>query len=204
MKVGPCPVFALMVTLMLSVPSLLSAQTQFPWRSEVDPTRCGPDRDLGIQAVERVINSVDSGEGGNYWAYDHYIRRFQVWARPDGTFCALVSYHGRFDGDGGQVSPGATGVLSGAEDGPFEGGYRAIIEGVLLDDPFWPDSGFVGTTDHDCDISGDCPGKVDWVQQYFESDAVFEYEWWGWIYHGGDYGTWINSSDGNQGDIVDE
>ena len=28
-------------------------------------------------------------------------------------------------------------------------------------------------------------------------------QWWGWIYHGGNNGAWVNSSAGNQGDITD-
>ena len=40
-----------------------------------------------------------------------------------------------------------------------------------------------------------------WVGQYFESGYNFTYEWWGWIYHAGKHGTWVNSIDGNSGDI---
>jgi hypothetical protein len=55
-------------------------------------------------------------------------------------------------------------------------------------------------TNYQCNIDGTCPGAVDWVGQYFSSYA-FDYLWWGWVYHAGSHGSWVNSVDGNSGDI---
>ena len=38
---------------------------------------------------------------------------------------------------------------------------------------------------------------------FFENVTSQDRQWWGWIYHGGHNGAWVNSIEGNQGDIVD-
>lgn len=146
---------------------------------------------------------VDSGEGGNYWAFDNLTRQIQLWStNTTNEYCAVVSYQGKFDGQAGQTSPGSTGTLDGSEDGSFQGGYRATITGTLLPTPLWQTRGSVGTTDYNCNLAGNCPGYVSWTGKYFTGGYTFDYNWWGWIYHGGNNGTWVNSVDGNSGDIL--
>jgi hypothetical protein len=51
----------------------------------------------------------------------------------------------------------------------------------------------------------------DWINTYLEPGATFMLEWWGWIYHGGQNGTWVNACatsdgpecEGSSGDITD-
>lgn len=194
--------------LMTSVAAVVNAAPPIlNWGTEVNGAKCSKTGSPVINVSEDVVNSVDSGEGGNNWAFDNYHRTIQFWAQPNGAYCAVVRYAGTFDGQTGQTSPGAGGTLSGAEDGDFEGGYRAIIRGTLKTSPDWPTRGSVGTIDYQCDISGNCPGYIDWIAQYFEPGYTFiggDLAWWGWVYHGGAFGTWVNSSDGNEGDIVDD
>jgi hypothetical protein len=86
-------------------------------------------------------------------------------------------------------------------DSSFEGGFRAIIAGAFLSAPTAPTRGFIGTVD--CAKStGFCLGRVmDWTTLYFAQPlSSFELVWWGWIYHGGDCGTWVNAITGNSGD----
>lgn len=156
-----------------------------------------------INVSQKIINDADSGEAGNYWGYDTINRTIQVWQTDtEGTYCAAVKYTGNFAGAEGQTSPGNTGVLTGKERGPIQGGYMATVEGSLLANPLWPVHGNVGTTDYQCDLSGNCPGAINWVTQYFSNDYAFTYEWWGWIYRAGGNKTWVNSSTGNEGDII--
>lgn len=154
-----------------------------------------------INVTQKVINTVDSGEGGNYWAFDNLNRGIKVYDNGDGTFCAEVTYQGKFDAQAGQASPGNTGTLDGSEDGTFNGGYRATITGTLLATPLWTTHGSVGTTDYQCDIGGTCPGAVNWITQYFAGGYVFAYDTWGWTYNHKN-NVWVNSSDGNSGDII--
>ncbi len=157
-----------------------------------------------INVTQKITNDADSGQAGNYWAFDTITRQIKVYKQTDATFCAIVDYQGRFDSQAGQTSPGATGTLTGVEDGTFKGGYRATITGTLKANPSWQTKGSVGTTNYQCDLSGNCPGAVSWVNVYFTngpSDPGFDYQWWGWQYQYQNH-TWINSSDGNSGDII--
>lgn len=192
----------LAVVLVLCFSGSASAMPVLDWGSHVNPGVCDSSGALVVNVRERVVQSVDSGEGGNYWAFDNYTRHIQVWRESGGSYCVLVAYEGMFDGQAGQLSPGAGGVLSGDEDGTFQGGYWATITGVLKSTPSWPRRGFAGVHDYQCDISGSCPGYISWIDQYFEPGWSFTYNWWGWIYHGGSHGTWENAVDGNQGDIL--
>jgi hypothetical protein len=156
-----------------------------------------------VDVNQKVVNDVDSGNAGNYWAFDTYSRHIQVWKQVDGDFCAIINYSGaKFDAVAGQTSPGTTGVLAGNEDGPFDGGYRATIAGTLLTSPTWATRGNAGTFDYGCDLFGNCSGYVSWTDQYFAAGYVFNYEWWGWEYKGAHHHTWVNSSDGTFGDVM--
>ncbi|HET9946835.1 MAG TPA: hypothetical protein VFQ63_02115 [Patescibacteria group bacterium] len=157
-----------------------------------------------INVTQKILNDADSGEAGNYWAYDTIERRIQVWKGEKGTYCATVKYEGKFAAIAGQRSPGNTGVLTGTEKGEFEGGYRADITGALLSSPSLPTKGSIGTTDYKCDVNGNCPGSFDWTTKYFNTSAAgftFSMPWWGWTYRNGHH-IWVNAITGNSGDII--
>jgi hypothetical protein len=185
-----------------AVPEVAALRLDFG--KNLSAAQCGGVGSPVINASQKVVNTVDSGEAGNYWAFDQFSRTIQVWkTETENTYCALVSYRGNFSGVSGQTSPGNTGVLSGNERGPMQGGYAATIVGTLLTNPAWNANGGVGTTNYQCDISGTCPGSINWVTQYFNSDYTFTYNWWGWIYRGGGKDkAWVNSSEGNTGDVI--
>lgn len=177
-------------------------QVTLNWGQEVNAGKCVKPGKQVINVSQKVENSVDSGVAGNYWAFDNYNRTIQVWEQEGGTYCAVVRYQGKFDGQEGQTSPNAGGTLDGSEDGSFEGGYRATITGSLKSSPAWKRNGSIGTHNYNCDISGNCPGAVNWVDQYFSPGSSFAFDWWGWVYHAGNAGSWVNSVDGNSGDIL--
>ncbi len=157
-----------------------------------------------INVTQKVVNSIDSGIAGNYWAFDDFNRKIQVWKQVDNSFCALVDYEGKFNSQEGQISPGNTGVLTGKEDGTFKGGYRGKITGTMKATPDLSTKGSIGTVDYHCDLVANCPGAFDWMSKYFATGATgftFNYQWWGWEYKYQNK-TWVNSSDGNSGDII--
>ncbi len=180
------------------------ASEKLNYQAQVSKRQCDTTGNPVINVTQDLSNDADSGEAGNYWGYDTFSRHIQVWKQADSSYCALVDYNGKFVGVAGQKSPGNTGILTGSEKGTIHGGYRVAIQGTLKSNPSWKTNGNVGKFDYKCDLSGNCPGAVSWDAQYFNTGAVgytFDMTWWGWTYTNGQH-TWINSSDGNSGDII--
>ena len=194
-----------------------SSQTLSPASGSGFSFSCAqPDGNEIIDVTEYITNDVDSGTAGNYWAYDTVTRRIQVWNVGPDSFCATVMYTkaSSFQAVAGQTSPGKTGTLTGDEYGSFHGGYVATFTGQLdiVAPATWPAHGKINggqPINYQCDINANCPGYVDWSTQYFANIASFNEYAWGWIYNGRDSadhsstGTWVNSSTGNSGDILD-
>ena len=156
-----------------------------------------------VNVSEKITNDADSGTAGNYWGLDSFSRTIQVWKTGESSYCAMVRYEGRFAGIAGQQSPGNTGPLTGNETGVITGGYKATIgSATLMTNPLWKTKGNVGSYDYQCDAVGNCPGAINWLDQYFNPGYTFDQPWWGWIYRAGGGKVWINASSGNQGDII--
>lgn len=190
--------FGAMMTPVFAAPQTLN------WGTQINSGQCTKVGAPIVNVMQKVVNDVDSGQGGNNWAFDTLNRQIQVWSTGNiDEYCATVSYQGKFVGQSGQLTPGNTSTFTENVNGTFEGGYRStIFTGTLLPSPLWRTKGSVGTTDYQCNITGICPGYVDWTSQYFSSTTGFDLAWWGWIYHGGNNGTWVNSVDGNSGDVI--
>ena len=183
--------------------SISASELRLDWQNELAPAKCNPVGDPVINVVEKVKNDADSGQAGNYWAFDNYTRNIKVWnTSVPGTYCATVKYEGEFKAVAGQRSPGNTGILTGKEKGEIKGGRRATIVGALLQNPAWPSKGFVGSYDYQGDVNGNIPGYVSWLAQYFAPGYSYNDDWWGWIYKGEQSGAWINAASGNFGDIL--
>lgn len=166
-------------------------------KGQLDPKACAAEGKVVINVEEKVLNDADSGFQGNYWAFDSYTRHIKVWQTGPDTWCATVKYEGKFEAVEGQKAPGVSGTIGADVDGNLNGGYRATFTGTLLADPSWPTHGNVGTIDYECDLNANCPGRVDWVAQYFGPGYTnFDQPWWGWIYKSnGHHGTWLNEID---------
>jgi hypothetical protein len=126
-----------------------------------------------------------------------------VQTAPD-TFCATVSYQGSFTTMAG-ASPGAgyTGsTVAAGVVGTFQGGYVSTsFTGTLKSTVRTRES--IGTFDYLCDSSGSCPGFVLWPTLFFDGLSGFDIgAWWGWVYHAGNNGSWVNAITGNSGDIT--
>lgn len=175
-----------------------------------------------ISVTEGILNDADSGEAGNYWAFDKVNRSISVWNVGPSQYCIVVNYYkSTFQAIAGQTSPGMGGTLSGEEYGNFAGSAVFTVSGQLyVSDPaVWPTTGKVNggvAIDYQCDVNGHCPGYVSFLSKYFNtSDPGFadDEPQWGWKYVGFDSGsgtkhpasagTWVNAYTGNSGDILD-
>lgn len=168
----------------------------FDWGSQVNADKCiGKVGKPILNITYKVINDTDSGIKGN-WATDSYNRQVQVWKLLNGNFCVVGRYEGKFNAWPNVSSPNGTTVLSGSEVGTMQGGRIGHFSGTLKSDPDYPRFGNIGTFNFTSDPS------FSWLNTYFDGASSNYYDsWWGWIYHGGQNGTWINSFDGNFGDI---
>lgn len=172
----------------------------FNWGDEVNAGQC-PDGQLVINVTHKVTNDIDLGDGGG-WATDAYKKHIQVWQVDEDTFCAIVRYIGSFVTREGR-SPADEENISDGIKGTMQGGYRLTVTGALQTAPASPARGNLGTFDYVCIAARDCPGLFDWKGTYFDSGYSFTWDWWGYVYRTGRNGTWVNSDDGNEGDITD-
>ncbi len=141
---------------------------------------------------------------------DNFSRQIQVWALPEGGFCAVLKYQGSFTTVAG-TSPGGNSTVGAGVKGTFEGGYRStVFTGALKSVPAVSTRGNIGLFNYGCDPligQSSCSGYVDWTTLYFDSVSGFDLAWWGWVYHGGNNGSWVNAippptGPGNSGDII--
>jgi hypothetical protein len=184
-----------------SLASAAPSHTHLNWGSQLNQSEC-PNGTLVVNAVQKITKDADSGVGGNAWALDDEIRHIQVVQLDDGSFCATLSYQGSFSTLAG-ASPQNTGTVGDGVVGTFEGGYRStIFTGHLLSTPLAKTKGSIGSFDYNCDSTFNCPGYVDWTTLYFSDTQGFDLEWWGWTYHAGNNGSWVNAIGGNSGDIT--
>ncbi len=171
------------------------------WGSQINQGEC-PNGTLVINVTQKVANDVDSGVAGNYWASDNAIRHIQVVQTGSDTFCATVSYQGDFTTFSGP-SPQNTGDVGTGVVGTFQGGYiMSSFTGTLNPTPNYRTKGNIGTFNYNCDVNGNCSAYVDWTTLYFSNTSGASLDWWGWTYHAGNNGSWVNSSGGNSGDIT--
>lgn len=155
-----------------------------------------------INVEQKVKNDADSGVGGNYWALDNYERHIRVYKTTVvNKYCALVEYEGKFVTFAG-ASPQNTGTVGAGVKGEMNGGYRATFDATLKATPSKPKFGNLGKFDYQCDVLGNCPGRVSWLGFYFDNVNNFDQPFWGWKYKTGHNGSWVNASTGNSGDIT--
>jgi len=193
------------------VQAFAAPQTTLNWGSQINSSQC-PNGNLVINVTQKALNDGDTRVGSGFWAMDNFNRTIKVWQIAYNTYCATVSYKGQFVSLGG-VSPEGAGTIGVGVTGTVEGGYRStIFTGTLNPNPTFdgsnlPTNGSLGTIDYQCQPNdpGDystCSNLFDWVSTYFSSTSGFDFAWWGWIYHGGNNGTWVNALSGNLGDIT--
>ena len=164
------------------------------------------------------MNDADQAPDGDYWARLEYNRHIQVWkvgiVVPPVTgerYCVLVKYQGSWTTIAGD-SPNNTGPIPAGIDGTFEGGYRAVVIGVLNETGSVKLRGRAPTVDRGWSgLPHASAAPDDWIDRFFLSYDSVTPLWWGWIYHGGPNSTFVhacglpNNPDcpGNSGDIRD-
>ena len=183
-----------------AIPALAKPHT---FGQQLNAAKCDPGTSkMVLNIVFQVTGDADSGQGGNYWALDSYMKHVQVWDMTDGTFCVQVKYNGSFVTVLGR-GPGNTGDVAAGVTGTMEGGYSAIISGGSFTPGTKRTKGNIGSKDYACTTAG-APGDCNYysfLTDYFPG-ATLAQGFWGWTYRAGENGTWVNSITGNEGDIT--
>ena len=193
------------------------------WGSQLNPSDCPDDQNyryLEVNVTGQVSNDADQAPAGNYWARLEYNRHIQVWKvgivvdpPPAGErYCVLVKYQGSWLTTNNAMRPGNSALtLPAGIEGTFQGGYRAIVIGVLREDGSVKLRGRAPTVDRGWSgLPYASPAQDDWIDRFFSSYTSVTPVWWGWIYHGGPNSTFVNACDladnpecpGNSGDIT--
>ena len=185
-----------------------SEHLNWGYQLNASETAC-PSGKAVLNVVRKVINSLDSGLGSNdfgfvWWAVIEYVQQVEVIETAPNTFCATVKSQGSFESVGGD-GPGGSGDLEAGVVGTFQGGATYTFNGT-----FNPGTqrtkGNIGTFDHGCDpaTAGGCvgPGFSKWRSEYFTGVSGVSLPWWGWVYHAGNNGSWVNAISGNSGNIT--
>ena len=149
----------------------------------------------------KLINDYDSGIGGNAWANDTIHRNLEIWKTGSTTFCAIVKDNGKIVTFAGE-SPNGSGQVGAGVKGVMDGGYiTGQFTGSQISNPAYAKHGQLGTFDLQCVNAYTCPGAHPTVSSYVSGYAG-QLSWWGWEYNTCQNGNWVNSSDGNFGDIT--
>lgn len=192
------------VCFMASGPALAKPdKPHLNWGKVINPCQC-PKGKVVINISHDVINSADSRVGGGFWALINYKKTIKIIQINDNEFCVSTKFVGDFTTVEGR-SPANEADISAGITGTFQGGYKQTYTGTLNPNPDWSTKGYLGTFDHGWDGDPDTPVNKeidDWENIYFSNWPPPTWDWWGFIYHGGPNGTWVNSGDGNEGDIT--
>jgi hypothetical protein len=152
----------------------------------------------------KLLNDYDSGFGGNNWANDTIDRHLRIW-NQGGTYCAEIEDHGKFVTIAG-TSPGGSSTVSDGVKGSLEGGYiTSNIVGTFAPPGGLATRGDLGTFDLRCNVDSSCPGdRPGWASYFNPLTSADSFAQWGWIYHAGKNGTWLNQDpdDASGGDIT--
>lgn len=167
--------------------------------NQTNASQCGGS--VVVNVTYNIVNDTDSAVGGGTWANDTISRHLQITQPSAGMYCATVSDNGSFTTFDWH-SPANTGTVTAGITGGISGGYRTpTFAGALVSSPAYKTHGDLGTFDLGCDRDQNCPGAHPTVSD-FVSGWNGDLAWWGWEYKTPHNGTWVNSVDGNTGDIA--
>ncbi len=187
------------------------------WGSQLNPSDCVDDgyRYLEVNVTQQVVNDADLAPAGNFWARLEYNRHIQVWKVGillGERYCVLVHYQGSWTTIAG-ASPGNSGLqIPAGIEGTFQGGYRAVVVGMLNESGSVKLRGRAPSVDRGWSgLPFASPAPDDWIDRFFMPGASVTPVWWGWLYHGGPNSTFSHACDpatgpacpGTNGNITD-
>ena len=150
-----------------------------------------------------LIDRPDSGEDGNGWATDRFLRKTTITQVAPGQYRAVISDTGKVDPTSGQLTPsgsdGLAVIADNAPDGTVKGGFSTVVFSAAPDFATYTEAGMRGT------FSGVNPSPSgSWVSRFFTDipdGAPTSFESWSWVYETPTE-FWVNDTSGNSGNIT--
>jgi hypothetical protein len=62
-----------------------NSKQELDWEQQTTKEQCNVTGDQVISVNQKVINDIDSGQAGNYWAFDTFTREIKVWEKKSST-----------------------------------------------------------------------------------------------------------------------
>ena len=165
-----------------------------------NPDGCPTSKPMVVDVTDTALNIADLGADLHVWALDSGNESIQMWRTGSNAYCVKKHIVGTFTTFAG-ASPEGTGSVPADVTGTFEATTYLKIHGTFS--PTVPTAGFIGTFDARCDQNGDCPGGEPRVTTlYFSRVTAFNLGWYHAAYDAGSCGTWIQTVDGDTGDVT--
>ena len=161
---------------------------------------CVGAKDKVVDVTRTLLNGADYAADGHIWALDSYLDHIQIWRVGEHQYCVRIEDSGTFVTFAG-VSPNLTGTVSAGVTGTWTGTITAYMTGEFA--PVVPVTGYLGEYDMDCHQDGTCAYQA-WANRLFFHSGVehVRYADFAATFDGGAHGTWIQTMNGNTGDII--
>ncbi len=188
------------IALAITLAVMASVLTAAPTLAVAKPG-CPEQKPLVVDATQDIANVDDSGEAGNVWALDTVLERIRIWQVGTNFFCVQLDDIGSFTSFAG-VSPAGTGTISAGVTGSLVGTRYLSIGGIFS--PTVPLFGYIGAIDAGCNQQGQCASTGYRVTARYFAGGIntIKFGWFSATYDGGSHGTFLQSTDGNVGDIT--
>jgi hypothetical protein len=150
-----------------------------------------------------LVDRPDSGEDGNFWATDRFLRKTTITQVAPGQYVAVIEDTGKVDPTEGELTPwsgdGSAVIADNAPDGTVRGGFTTVQFTAAPNFASYTEAGMRGT------FSGVNPSTSGtWVSRFFTDipdGTPTSFASWSWVYETPtEY--WVNDTNGNSGNIT--
>jgi hypothetical protein len=154
-------------------------------------------------ATVNLIDRPDSGEDGNWWAKDRFLRKTTITQVAPGQYVAVIEDTGTVDPTEGELTPwsgdGSAVIADNAPDGTVKGGFTTVQFTAAPNFATYTEAGMRGTF---YGVNPSTSGT--WVSRFFTDipdGTPTSFASWSWVYETPtEY--WVNDTNGNSGNIT--
>jgi hypothetical protein len=167
------------------------------------PASAAPNNSQSRVSTVNLVDRPDSGEDGNFWATDRFLRKTTITQVAPGQYVAVIEDTGQVDPTSGELTPGSGDgsavIADNAPNGTVRGGFTTVQFTAAPNFATYTEAGMRGT------FSGVNPSTSGtWVSRFFDDivdGTPTSFASWSWVYETPtEY--WVNDTSGNSGNIT--